>query len=307
MNEPWLEVLIPVPAAAADLVCQELAEIGCAGVTVAEKVLDTFIPPDPDQELAGPQVLRAYFPPGTATEPLRREIRERLDRLAGRFPELRGEAPEVRPVRQEDWAEGWKQHFPPVRIGRRLVIRPSWEPWEAAPGEAVVTLDPGMAFGTGTHGTTRLCLEALAECFEESSPPRRVLDVGAGSGILAIAAASLGAERVLGCEIDPEACAVARENVERNGAADRVEMTCAPLEELEGGFEVVLANILAEENVRLAPHLVRRLAPGGRLILSGILAEKEGLVREGFAPFFAAPPLLSVREDWVCLVYRREG
>ena len=104
--------------------------------------------------------------------------------------------PAVTAVRNEDWAHGWKQHFGIVRIGPRLVIKPTWEAFTPEPGDALVTLDPGMAFGTGTHGTTRLCLEALAGLFEGSAPPRRVLDVGTGSGILAIAGAALGAEEV---------------------------------------------------------------------------------------------------------------
>ena len=172
-----------------------------------------------------------------------------------------------------------------MRVGPRLVTNPPWEAFTPQAGDAVVTLDPGMAFGTGTHGTTRLCLEALAGLFEGAAPPRRVLDVGTGSGILAIAAAALGAEEVLACDIDAEACRTARENVAANGVADRVEVTDRPLEELTGGFDVVLANILAEENIRLAELLVSRLAPGGTLILSGIREEKEALVSAAFGRF----------------------
>ena len=207
-------------------------------------------------------------------------------------------------MRQEDWAEGWKQHFGLCRIGR-LVIKPTWEEYAAAPGEAVVTLDPGMAFGTGTHGTTRLCLDALAELFANAPVPATVLDVGTGSGILAIAAAALGAEQVLACDIDPDACRIARENVAGNGMTDRVKITDRPLEELPGDFEVVLANILAEENVRLAVELSGRLAAGGTLILSGILREKEALTAAGFAALPLDGPVIRRRDDWSCLLYRK--
>jgi ribosomal protein L11 methyltransferase len=169
----------------------------------------------------------------------------------------------------------------------------------------VVNLDPGMAFGTGAHGTTRLCLETLAELFAGSDPPHRVLDVGTGSGILAIAAAALGAQRVLACDIDPEACQTARENVLLNGVAQRVEITDKPLAQLEGDFQVVLANILAEENVRLADELTRRVAAGGHLVLSGILREKEDLVAAGFASLPLRGPIISRQDDWSCLHYRK--
>ncbi len=207
-------------------------------------------------------------------------------------------------MRNEDWAEGWKQHFSVLHLGQ-LVIRPTWEEYTPAAGEAVVTLDPGMAFGTGTHGTTRLCLEALAELFAVPSPPQRVLDVGTGSGILAIAAAVLGAHRVLACDIDPQACQTARENAAMNGVTGQVEITDQPLENLEEDFQVVLANILAEENVRLANELFRRLAVGGVLVLSGILQEKEALVAAGFSSLPLLGPVISRRDEWSCLLYRK--
>jgi ribosomal protein L11 methyltransferase len=210
-----------------------------------------------------------------------------------------------RPVKDEDWAEGWKQHFSAVRIGRRLIVKPTWEDWSPATGEVVVNLDPGMAFGTGTHGTTRLCLEVLAELYAQPPYPCRVLDVGTGSGILAIAAAALGARRVLACDIEEEACRIAAENAALNGVAAQVEITDAALETLEGDFDVVVANILAEENIRLGAELTQRLAPGGVLILSGILQEKETLVTTAFAALGLNGPSLSREAEWVCLVYRK--
>jgi ribosomal protein L11 methyltransferase len=306
MSESWCEIHIHIPAAAVDLVCAELGELGCSGVTVEERRLDTFTPPDPDEPLVGPVRLRAYFDvEGAGVEALRLAVYERLRWLAPMFPGLEAHLPEVATVRNEDWAEGWKQHFPLVHIGRRLVIRPSWEEYSPVGAEVVVVLDPGMAFGTGTHGTTRLCLEALATLFETPCPPRRVLDVGTGSGILAIAAAALGAERVLACDIEAESCRIARENVRNNGLQNQVEVTGALLEELEGDFDLVLANILAEENIRLADPLVSRVRPGGTLVLSGILQEKEALVATAFKAQPLNGPQFFRSDDWSCLVYGR--
>lgn len=297
---------LDLPAPAIDLVGNELAELGCEGLTVEERTLDTFIPPDPNEEPApGIHTVKAYFPLQDGLENLVARVRERLGWLDRLIPGLASVPLSTFPVGQEDWAENWKQHFPAVRIGRQLVIRPSWEELTARPGDVILTLDPGMAFGTGTHGTTRLCLEAIAGLYEAATGPLRVLDVGTGSGILAMAAAALGARRVLACDIDEQSCRTARDNVELNQLQQRVEITDAPLPQLEGNFDLVVANILAEENVRLAGELVSRVAAGGWLILSGILQEREDFVIQGFAPFSLQGPQLSRREEWSCLSYRK--
>ena len=306
MTTTWIEMHLDLPAPAIDLVGHELAELGCEGMTVEERRLDTFIPPDPNEAPApGIHTIKAYFPLNGSLEELIAQVRERLAWLDRLIPGLATAPLTTLPVGQEDWAENWKQHFPAVRIGRQLVIRPSWEEIEPQPGDVLLTLDPGMAFGTGTHGTTRLCLEAIAALYSEAGGPQRVLDVGTGSGILAMAAAALGARRVLACDIDEQSCCTARENVELNRLQERVEITGEPLAQLEGDFDLVVANILAEENVRLAAELVSRVAPGGWLILSGILQEREEFVIQGFAPFPLQSPQLSRREDWSCLTYRK--
>jgi ribosomal protein L11 methyltransferase len=307
MNEIWLQINISVPAAGIDLVCHELTELGSAGITVEERPLDTFVIPDPDAEVPETLTIKAYFPPQISESGLAEQVAERLAWLAPLIPGLEPCLPEVRRVRAEDWAENWKQHFGILRIGSRLVIRPSWEDFTPGPRDAVLTLDPGMAFGTGSHATTRLCLEALAGLYENPPGPRLVLDVGTGSGILAVAAAVLGAQKVLGCDIDETACQVALDNARQNGVEERVAVTLDPLESLEGLFEVVLANILAEENARLAPELVQRLAPDGVLILSGILREKEQLVIDAFADRGLKGPDISRQEEWSCLCYRKES
>jgi ribosomal protein L11 methyltransferase len=184
----------------------------------------------------------------------------------------------VEEVPDEDWSETWKKGLGPLAIGR-VFVRPSWVDAPLPAGMVEVVLDPGMAFGTGTHPTTSLCLAALSDLLDQR-PGASVLDVGTGSGLLAIAARKLGAGRVAGNDNDPVAVAVARENAGRNGA--EVHLTEDPLPRLEGPFELVVANILANTLVELAPELDRQLAPGGVVLLSGILAPQEAEVRAAY-------------------------
>nr|WP_320048646.1 50S ribosomal protein L11 methyltransferase [uncultured Desulfuromonas sp.] len=293
-----------VPVASADVLCQELYELGSVGVVVEERQLDTFIPPDPDETDSDQFSIKAYFDAEAAMTDTVESVRQCLARLSAFFPALETVEVVVTDVGQQDWAEGWKQHFQATRIGSRLVIKPSWETFSAQQDDVVVTLDPGMAFGTGTHGTTRLCLETMAALFDDGEEIQRVLDVGTGSGILAIAAAALGAQEVVACDIDPVACDTARENCALNQVLDRVVVTDMLVEEIAGTYDVVLANILAEENIRLAQALIDRVAPGGVLILSGILEEKVPLVTSAFSTLGLSAPDLFYEEEWACIQYR---
>ena len=177
---------------------------------------------------------------------------------------------------EEDWANAWKRFYHPTHLGERLVVCPSWEQYAPAPQELVMTLDPGMAFGSGTHHTTRLCCELLEHLPVEGA---RVLDMGTGSGILSIAALMLGAEEAVGVDIDRVAVRTAAENAAENGfGADRFTAVTADLvhqplgEELtRGGFDIVLANIVADVIIELAPAIARHLKPGGHLVASGII------------------------------------
>lgn len=301
----WIEVVVTVPAAAAETAGYLLAELGSEGVTLENRQLDTFVPPDPDLLVTETLELRAYFPYPEDSSALMQSIHQCMLEIAPLYPDWDPQLPTFSVVRNEDWAEGWKQYFPTTRISPRLVVRPSWEEFTPQPDDVVIEIDPGMAFGTGTHGTTRLCLEAVAAAFEGEAPPQSVLDVGTGSGILAIAAAAYGAREILACDIDPEACAIAFENAHLNHVDEKISFTIAPLEELDGEFDMVLANILAEENVRLAHHLVTHLARGGVLVLSGILIEKEEMVMNAFNAYGLGKAEVSHNEDWSCILYRR--
>lgn len=304
MTNKWLEINLTVPDQAVDLVSQTLLDHGCTGITAAEKTLDTFVVPPPEA-LANDPVLKAYFNYPENVELLCETIQQALSALADLHPELADLHLEHRPLADHDWASDWQQHFPPFKVGDRLVIHPSWVDWPSTGNEVVLTLDPGQAFGTGTHATTGLCLEAIAEHFASHSPPQTILDVGTGSGILAMAGAALGAKEVLAIDIDSDACRVAAENVRLNKLDPLVTISGKPLDQISDQYDLVLANILAGENIRLANQLVDRLAPQGRLVLSGILIEQERQVIAGFAPFSLQQLSTSHRDEWTCIVYQR--
>ena len=172
-------------------------------------------------------------------------------------------------VNEEDWANNWKQYYHTQRIGKRIIVTPSWEEYTPAEGEVQMRLDPGMAFGTGTHDTTRLCLELLEEVV---TPETRILDVGTGSGILSVGGVLLGAPSALGVDIDPVAVKVANENAEINEVTDKTEFVCGDLtDKVHGKFEIVTANIVADVIIRLLSTVKNYLLKGGVLIVSGII------------------------------------
>ncbi len=196
----------------------------------------------------------------------------------------------ARVVREDDWANAWKAHFPVLRVGRRIVIRPTWRRHRRLPDDVVLALDPGMAFGTGLHPTTRLCLAAIESLADRGvltasgagGGPARVLDVGSGSGILSIAAGLLGAGSVLAVDVDPIAVEASAANAARNKLARVITSREGSAPSGDGPFDVVLANLIASLLVRLADGLVEDLRPGGTLLASGIFENREADVVEAF-------------------------
>lgn len=179
---------------------------------------------------------------------------------------------ETREVDEEDWANAWKQFFKPVRVTERLTIKPTWEDYAAGPGEEIIELDPGMAFGTGTHPTTVLCLRMLEKWLPANA---KVVDVGTGTAVLSIASAKLGAQQVLALDLDPVAVKVAQENVAQNHVDKRITVRANDLlKEVEGPFSVVVANILADIIVRMIADAYQILDQNGIFITSGIIKEK---------------------------------
>ncbi|MCK4503582.1 MAG: 50S ribosomal protein L11 methyltransferase [Desulfuromonadales bacterium] len=304
MENEWIVIEIVVVGKLVDLAVAILSDCGSSGTIVEERKLDTFIVPDEELDPTANYTLQAYFDAGVDADQIIAEV-ESIFASMPIFSDQEFQINAANSVRTEDWAEGWKQNFSSFQVGNHLVIRPSWEVYAPRPGEVVIEIDPGMAFGTGTHGTTKLCLELVAELLSGDEPPIQMLDVGTGSGILALGAAALGCPAIVATDIDPVACAVAQDNFVKNNYAQQIEINTKPLEELPGRFDLIVANIMAEENIRLRHGFIEHLLPGGWLVLSGILKEKEQLVVAGFSdlPLTLFPS--RYQDDWVCLLFRR--
>lgn len=256
------------PETAADLVAEVFFDLGLSGVVIEDPTLEGE---EGWAEEAAPRPERhavaGYLPADERLEGRRKALEEALAVLGRRlgFPYRLA----FREVDEEDWAESWKTFFTPLWIGRRIVVKPSWCEAETRPGDLRIELDPGMAFGTGTHPTTRLTLELIEQHLR---PGASFLDVGTGSGILLIAAAKLGAGRLAGCDRDGVAVRIARDNLARNGIDPRrVALVQADLASgFRGRFDLIAANILEPVVIALLDELPRLLAPGACLIASGI-------------------------------------
>jgi ribosomal protein L11 methyltransferase len=303
----WVELSVAADIEAVEAVSEILTRHAPGGTSVepgfglTDEGLGAVI------DTSKPAIVRAYLP-GIDPEGARRAIAEASVALG--HLQAFGLRPigdlQTRLVREADWAEAWKSHFPVLRVGRRIVIRPTWRRHCRRPDDVVISLDPGMAFGTGLHPTTRLCLAALETLADEGLAGGRVLDVGCGSGILSIAAGKLGASYLLGVDTDPIAVEATSANARANGLARRIHVRRGSVPTGEPPFGVVLANLIASLLVQLAPLLVAEMAPGGRILASGIFHDREGDVR---AAFEAAGLRLGRRwaeEDWVALEAARE-
>ena len=306
----WLEVSLTVDGELAESVAEVLARFIPEGVVIESTAVTAKLD-NSESHAVGPLRVYGYLPVDAQLEDTRRRLEEALWYL-GRIRSL--PEPKFQLIQQTDWAEAWKVHYQPIAIGKRLMIIPAWLE-TPSPERIPIRIDPGMAFGTGTHPTTQLCLELIETFLDETPVPPaawQVIDIGCGTAILAIAALQLGASHALGVDIDADAIRAARENAAANGVQDRLELGLGSLAEvLQGNFSIkkaplVLANILAPVLARLLDEgLVDLLTAGGRLVLSGILAEQAQDVE--VAASRNGLQLANRRQsgDWVALSFTR--
>lgn len=301
----WLEVAVASPVELVEAVANVLHVISSGGVVIEDPALimeliakgtDETVAPTL-KPLQGKQVVvKGYFCHDIS-------LQERLSHLSLRLSEL-SVCWQTREVREEDWATAWQAYYKPVRVGKHIVVKPSWEDYIARVGETVIELDPGMAFGCGTHATTAMCLTLLEELVLGCTV---VYDVGTGSGILAVAAALLGARQVIAVDIDELAVRTAQDNAERNGVSKQVLAVQGNLlDNLAGGqADLIMANIIADAIIQLAPEAAAALKPGGKLIVSGIIIERADEVRRALDDAGLAPKQELTEGEWIAMVYQK--
>lgn len=288
----WIEVQFQLPKQDTETLNLQLEQLGSLGgyekmgldtEEEERRTLAEFIAYFSDQEIA--------------------QLQSKLTALETSSLTLKG----IHRIPQAEWATEWKKYFKPFTLTKNIVIRPSWEEYQAQAGEVVVTLDPGMAFGTGQHDTTRFCSELICELKENHAELESLIDVGCGSGILSIIARKIGYQTVKGIDIDPHAIETAHENLERNPEAKPLTFldTTGSLKSLENEtYDVVVSNIIAETLCELKDDLVKLTKDTGYLILSGIMAPRESLVKDAFHDL----ELITERKsgEWHAYVYHRK-
>jgi len=270
MNDPfnhrqpqhWMKCTIEIDDELADLAAAFVADVTGKGVE------QSMAQPDTDSPST---TVTGYLDNDEQAPVIQEKISTFLKQLCQQEPVIHFEE-----IVEEDWGANWKKHFKPAQVSRRITIKPTWEPYQAGSDEIVIEIDPGLAFGTGLHASTRLALQLIDSAFTDHQAPHTVLDVGTGTGILGIAAALFGAAKVLGIDNDSDAVACAADNVAQNRVNQIMSVSGSDLSDLTGPFDLVVANITSDVLTRLAPQLVSRIAPDGQLILAGILAGEQG-------------------------------
>jgi len=306
-KEKWLQIEVSLPVEWSDAVANFLMENGAQGV-FQEQAAE---PPGGGGfvEDISRETLKAYLPDDVRVDSRLAALQGYLDELGRLFPDLPGAAWRTDWIVDPNWGEEWKKYFKPLRVTKNIIIKPTWERYSPGGHDILIEIDPGMAFGTGQHPSTRMCLQAMEDLIlqDRAAHSRRVLDVGTGTGILGIAAAKLGAGKVLCVDIDKQAVAIAAENVRMNGVEDRVDVRYRDAASLAETFDMIVANLTAKMLVKLRPRFIDLLGRDGFLVISGIIEQnREDVEHHFFAEPFAVHRVITEKE-WLCYVLVNAG
>ena len=309
----WAEISIQTSHEAADMVANIFHDLGSSGVVIEDpELVNSYlrsgrwdysdIPEELNTEVV---VVKAYLPADEEFDAKMATFEERVQELVSYGVNKGSGITQCREIQDEDWETSWKEFFHPVKVGERIVIKPSWEEYIALENDLVIELDPGMAFGTGTHHTTAMCCRALEQVVEAGHV---VFDVGTGSGILAVAAAKLGASKVQAVDLDSIAVRVAKENVAINQVENVVEVAHGDLlTGVTGQADIVIANIIATIVIQLLVDIPARLKDGGIFIASGIITERLSEVIAAMAVHNLVVDKVIEEGGWVAVVARKGG
>jgi ribosomal protein L11 methyltransferase len=297
----WLRITLIVPSEMTDAAGTYLADLTGQGVEINTDQFDAN---------TGTERVIGYLLQDEKGENVDNWISELdffLTSLSVNFPDSPPPVKQLDTINEEDWGKNWKAYFKPLRITERLVIKPTWERYDAIGDEMVIEMDPGLAFGTGHHASTHLALNLIDDIFHTDAKPERVLDVGTGTGILAMGCGLLGARQVTAIDNDPDAVAAAQSNVAANNLDTIITVGNDEVAYLEGHYDLIIANITHDVLQILAPDLVRLLAPGGRLILAGILRdEQEGSIISIYKGRGLTHQKTTHEDEWAGLLFTKD-
>jgi len=309
----WAEISIRTTHEATELIAEIFHDLGASGVVIEDpELVNTYrnsgiwdytdIPEATNTEVV---TVKAYLPMDEELDDKLRAFEKEVDALAGHNIDKGAGDISYSEIQDEDWANNWKTYFHTEKIGDIIVIKPSWEEYMASPDDIVIELDPGMAFGTGTHPTTSMCIRILEEIVTGGM---KIFDVGTGSGVLAIAAAKLGATEVTAVDFDPVAVTVAKENVAINQADSIISVGRGDLlKGVEGKADIVIANIIADIIIVLLDDIPNKLKIGGTMIASGIIADRLGDVTEAVIAHGLLVDRVLEEGGWAAMVIRNGG
>lgn len=307
----WAEISIQTSHEATEAVAEIFHELGASGVLIEDPALVndyitsgawdyTDIPLAKDTEIV---TVKAWLATDSNLPKKLEQLRLHIDEM-GRFLDKGSGIIKCSEIQDEDWANNWKQYFHPEKIGEKIVVKPSWEDYTPANDEIVIELDPGMAFGTGTHATTSMCIQLLEEFIK---PNMSVFDVGTGSGILAIAAAKLGAGDIQAADFDPVAVKVAKENIAENHEENHIKIFQSDLfSNIEGKADFIIANIIADIIIRMFADVDKHLNPHGTILTSGIIADRISDVVATAEKYGFVIDKINEKGGWAAIIFRRK-
>ncbi|MBW2558372.1 MAG: 50S ribosomal protein L11 methyltransferase [Deltaproteobacteria bacterium] len=304
-KEKWIEITVLTPPEMVDALSNFLEELGADGVFQEAEIKESFT----NLNAPAHKEIKAWLPWSRNLKEQTTQIEAYIDSLSSLFPGMEKPRFSTKTIIDPDWGEQWKKYFKPLRVSNNIIIKPTWERYSPAGRDIVIDIDPGMAFGTGQHASTTMCIMAIEDILLKSSGREEynILDVGTGTGILAICAAKLGARAVTGIDIDPKAVEIAGKNIVINGVEDRVEIINRDIALCRGSFDLIAANLISGALIKLHSHLISLTKPGGYIIASGITEQDAKDVEKIFCNGETVLHETRSENEWICYTFKKVG
>jgi ribosomal protein L11 methyltransferase len=305
-QEKWLKIEISAPAELMDALGNFLTETGAQGV-----FQETLEPQSPEDfpESTNIEIIKAYFPQDVRSEKRIAAVQKYLASLSEIFSDLAAPSLKTEIISDPDWGEQWKKYFKPIRVSNNIIVKPTWERYAPSSRDIVIEIDPGMAFGTGQHASTRMCIEALEDIIMKDRTVKdwKVLDVGCGTGILGITAAKLGAQDVICLDIDKKATEIARENAAINHVDDRLRIINKDAILINEPRNLIIANLTSKLLLKLRQHFTQLLLPDGYMIISGIIEQDAKDIEDNFSVAQLIQSKMITEKEWVCYILKKKA